>query len=76
MDHLAIRCEKLVSFQYKKRHDAVVKAIDLHIAKKHGLTKDNKIGLYNMQPMMKNRNAEIKFDIQIITAGKSISMTK
>ena len=39
VEHLATHCGRLLSFDYKQRHDEVVRCLHYHFTKKYGLTK-------------------------------------
>ena len=70
VDHLATRCEMLVSLNYKERHDSIVKSIHLSMANKYGFTKNQKISKHKIEPILNNHNALIKSDLPLRTRTK------
>lgn len=60
VDHLATHCGGLLSFDYKKRHNDVVRCIHLLFAKKYGLTKQKRLKNYRIENVISNDRVRIK----------------
>ncbi|EQB61450.1 hypothetical protein NAPIS_ORF00970 [Vairimorpha apis BRL 01] len=67
VDHLATKCDRMLGFDYMRRHNEVVRCIHLLLCKKYGFKKTNKIRSYSLQEVMSNDNAEIRVDTRIST---------
>nr|XP_027202540.1 uncharacterized protein LOC113796462 [Dermatophagoides pteronyssinus] len=78
VDHIATHCGKYVKFEYTSRHDRVLKCCHLHIMKKFGFTKNNKIGLHKTEKSMCNKDGSIiiKSDTPIYTHNQTITENK
>lgn len=70
VDHLATRCERLVSTEYRRRHDDILKSIHMHIAKRHGFTSNSKLAAHQVEPVLNNNNALIRVDQPIRTHAR------
>ena len=67
VDHLATRCNSLVNFHYRRRHDLVVKSLHLHIARQYGLTNNASISKHKLSPLLSNNKVTIRCDVPILT---------
>lgn len=67
MDHLATRCDRMLGFDYTKRHNEVVRCIHLLLCIKYGFKKTKKIRGHSVQEIMENDRAEIRVDTRIST---------
>ena len=65
IDHLATQCDRMLSYDYKDRHDAILKSIHLKIAKENKLVVNKKLKGYEVQPMLQNKDIEIRTDTVI-----------
>ncbi|EQB60535.1 hypothetical protein NAPIS_ORF01909 [Vairimorpha apis BRL 01] len=67
VDHLATKCDRMLGFDYMRRHNEVVRCIHLLLCKKYGFKKTNKIRSHSVQEVMSNDNAEIRVDTRVST---------
>jgi hypothetical protein len=67
VDHMATRCSKMLHNDYIRRHDEVVKSIQLHLCERYGFTRRRKIRAYKVYKEKENENAIIKTDMPIKT---------
>ncbi|KAF9745491.1 hypothetical protein NGRA_3549 [Nosema granulosis] len=70
VDHLASRCERILSFDYTKRHNEVVRCIHLLMCNKYGFRRTRKIRGHSVQEVIENEHAEIRVDTRIHTGTK------
>ena len=70
VEHLATNCGGMLSFDYKKRHDDVVRCIHLMFAKKYGLSKSKKLKNYKVENVISNERVRIKSDVAVITDNR------
>lgn len=67
VDHLATQCGRKLDFDYKKRHNDIVRCIHFHYALKFGFSKTKKIKNYRVESVLINDQAKIKSDVPIRT---------
>lgn len=67
VDHLATKCDRMLGFDYVRRHNEVVRCIHLLLCKKYGFKKTRKIRSHSVQEVMSNDRAEIRVDTRIST---------
>jgi hypothetical protein len=67
VDHLATQCGRLLSFDYKKRHDAVVRCLHFLFSQRYGLTKFHRLKNYKVEGVVSNDRVKIKADVPIHT---------
>ena len=67
VEHLSTRCGGMLSFDYKKRHDEVVRCLHFQYAKMYGLNKSKKLKNYKVQNVISNERVKIKSDVPILT---------
>lgn len=65
VDHLASRCSKLVTHEYRRRHDEIVKCIGLKIARNYMLTKAKGVGKFAIGDILDNSKAKLFYDKRI-----------
>jgi hypothetical protein len=67
VEHLATHCGRMLNFDYKKRHDEVVRCLHFQYAKMYGLNKNKKLKNYKVQNVISNERVKIKSDVPILT---------
>ena len=67
VDHLATHCGGLLNFDYKKRHNDVVRCIHMMFAKKYGITNQKRLKNYRVENVVSNERVRIKSDTPILT---------
>ncbi|KAH9419660.1 hypothetical protein DERP_015356, partial [Dermatophagoides pteronyssinus] len=70
VDHLATYCGKMLNFDYKKRHDEVVRLIHYSKLIEFGINKCKKLNSHRMQKLVVNDRVKIKSDMEIVTTNK------
>ncbi|OTF71712.1 hypothetical protein BLA29_002093, partial [Euroglyphus maynei] len=70
VEHLATHCGGLLSFDYKKRHNDVVRCIHMMFAKKYGITKQRRLKNYRVENVVSNERVRIKSDVPIMTDNR------
>lgn len=66
-DHLAIRCERMLGHEYKRRHKEVFKCMHMHLNKNYGFSRNKKPRTYRIKGVIENENATITVDRLIKT---------
>ena len=67
VEHLATGCGAMIGYDYKKRHNAVVRCIHFLMTKRYGLNKNKKLHGYKVESIVANNRVKIKSDITIKT---------
>jgi len=67
VEHLATHCGRMLNFDYRKRHDEVVRFLHFQFTKKYGLNKSKKLKNYKVQNVLSNERVKIKSDVPILT---------
>ena len=67
VQHLSTHCGGMLNYEYRRRHDEVVKCLHYHFTKKYGLNNKNKLKNYQVQKVISNERVKIKSDITIVT---------
>ena len=62
VDHIATRCTRLVSHEYRRRHDEAVKCIALKLAKNYLMTNSKSTSRFSVGDILDNERARIIFD--------------
>ncbi|KAL6120338.1 hypothetical protein NUSPORA_02946, partial [Nucleospora cyclopteri] len=70
VDHLATRCDRMLSFDYTKRHNEVLRCIHLLMCLRYGLKSSKKIRNHSVQEIVCNEDVEIWVDNRIKTNVK------
>nr|XP_027204724.1 uncharacterized protein LOC113798392 [Dermatophagoides pteronyssinus] len=70
VDHLATHCGGLLNFDYKKRHNDVVRCIHMMFAKKYGITNQKRLKNYRVENVVSNERVRIKSDTPILTDNR------
>ena len=70
VEHLATSCGRLLSFDYKRRHNEIVRCIHFMVAKKYGLSKNRRLKNYKVENVISNERVRIKSDVPIITDNR------
>lgn len=76
VDHLATYCGKYVSFEYKRRHDEIVRCLHFMIAKRYGITHNRRLKNYKVEGVVSNERVRIKSDIPILTENRNVQYNK
>lgn len=69
-EQLATRCERMLSFDYTRRHNEVVRCILAKLTLKYGLRSSKKIRNHSIQEILSNKRVVIKVDTRIPTDVK------
>ncbi|KAF7684128.1 hypothetical protein TCON_0688 [Astathelohania contejeani] len=67
IDHLATGCDRMLGYNYTRRHNEVLRCIHLLLANKYGFKKSKKLRTHSVQEVMENERAEIRVDTRIKT---------
>lgn len=67
VEHLATHCGRMLNFDYKKRHDEVVRCLHFQFTKRYGLNKNHRLKNYCVQNVLSNERVKIKSDVPILT---------
>ncbi|KAL6120507.1 hypothetical protein NUSPORA_02757 [Nucleospora cyclopteri] len=70
VDHLATRCDRMLAFDYTKRHNEVLRCIHLLMCLRYGLKSSKKIRNHSVQEIVCNEDVEIRVDNRIKTNVK------
>ncbi|MDE5978285.1 MAG: reverse transcriptase family protein [Turicibacter sp.] len=70
VEHLATNCGRMLNFDYKKRHDDVVRCLHFMFAKKFGLNERKRLKAYKVEKVISNERVRIKSDMPIITDNR------
>lgn len=70
VDHLATSCGRMLNFDYKKRHNDIVRCIHFMFAKKYGLSKNKRLKNYKVENVVSNERVRIKSDLPILTENR------
>ncbi|KAI2805264.1 hypothetical protein BLOT_004258 [Blomia tropicalis] len=76
VDHLATYCGKYVSFEYKRRHDEIVRCLHFMIAKRYGITHNRRLKNYKVEGVVSNERVRIKSDVPILTENRNVQYNK
>ena len=60
----------MLNYEYRRRHDEVVRCLHFHFTKKYELNNRNKLKNYQVQKVNSNERVKIKSDIPIMTELK------
>ncbi|KAL6122016.1 hypothetical protein NUSPORA_00970 [Nucleospora cyclopteri] len=67
VDHLAIRCDRMLAFDYTRRHNEIVRCIHLLMCLRYGLKSSKKIRNHFEQEIVCNKKIEIRVNNRIKT---------
>ena len=67
VDHLASKCDRMLSHDYTRRHNEVVRCLHLLLCNKYGIKTSKRIRSHSIQETVANVNAEIRVDTRIRT---------
>src|SRR5699024_772951 len=67
VEHLATQYGRLLSFDYKKRRDEVVRCLHFQFTKMYGLNKSKRLKNYKVQNVICNERVKIKSDVPVTT---------
>ena len=67
VDHLATRCDRMLSHDYTRRHNEVVKCLHLLLCIKYGIKTSKKLRTHSVQVTIYKEFAEIRVDTRIKT---------
>ncbi|KAL6122425.1 hypothetical protein NUSPORA_00559 [Nucleospora cyclopteri] len=70
VDHLATRCDRRLSFDYRKRHNEVLRCVHFLMCIRYGLKSSKKIRNHSVHEIVCNEDAEIWVDNRIMTNVK------
>ncbi|KAL6120643.1 hypothetical protein NUSPORA_02590 [Nucleospora cyclopteri] len=70
IDHLTIRCDKTLAFDYTRRHNEIIRCIHLLMCLRYGLKSSKKICNHSVQEIVCNEDVEIRVDNRIKTNVK------
>lgn len=70
VDHLATRCESLVSYDYTARHNEVVRCIHLGLCLKYGLRRSKRLRIHSVQETVSGEGVTIVADTRVKTDVK------
>ena len=67
VDHLATKCDRILSHDYTRRHNEVIKCLHLLLCIKYGIKTSKKLSTHSVQKKVSNEFAEIRVDTRIKT---------
>ena len=70
VDHLASRCEKMLHFDYVRRHNEIVRVLHSYMCSKYGLKRSKRLKGHVVEPVVSNEYVEIRFDVRVQTDTK------
>ncbi|KAL6120406.1 hypothetical protein NUSPORA_02870 [Nucleospora cyclopteri] len=70
VDHLATGCDRMLAFDYTRRHNEIVRCIHLLMFLRYGLKSSKKIRNHSVQEIVCNEEVEIRVDNRIKTNVK------
>lgn len=70
VDHLATQCIKMLGYDYKQRHNEVIKCIHLFLCNKYGIKNNKRLRNHSVQEINANENVEIRIDTTVSTTTK------
>ncbi|KAI5170490.1 hypothetical protein PAEPH01_1476 [Pancytospora epiphaga] len=70
VDHLAMRCDRMLYHDYTRRHNEVVRCIHLVICLKYGFEAVSRMRSHSIQKIVTNENCEIRVGMQVPTGIK------
>ena len=70
VDHLASKCDRMLSHDYTRRHNEVVRCLHLLLCNKYGIKTSKRVRSHSIQETVANENAEIRVDTRIKTDTK------
>ncbi|KAL6120553.1 hypothetical protein NUSPORA_02697 [Nucleospora cyclopteri] len=70
IDHFATRCDRMLSLDYTKRHNEILRCIHLLMCLRYGLKSSKKICNHSVKEIVCNEDVEIRVDNRIKTNVK------
>ena len=70
VEHLATKCDRMLSYDYTRRHNEVVRCIHLQLCNAYNLKSSKNIRSHSVQEIVSNEKAEIRVDTRIKTDVK------
>ncbi|XP_015189380.1 PREDICTED: uncharacterized protein LOC107073304 [Polistes dominula] len=70
VDHLATRCDRMLSFDYTRRYNEVARSIHLQLCQAYNLKASKKLQNHSVQEVLSNDKIEIRVDTKISTDVK------
>ncbi|TBU11109.1 hypothetical protein CWI38_1381p0030, partial [Hamiltosporidium tvaerminnensis] len=70
VDHLATRCEKMLGYDYTRRHNEMVRCLHLLLLNRYKFKSLKRIRSHSVQKILDNEYAEIRVDTRIKTDFK------
>ncbi|MEG0362112.1 MAG: reverse transcriptase family protein [Longicatena sp.] len=67
VDHVATRCKVNLNLYYSKRHNEILKAIHLNIARKYNFTTNKRLSKHNLTSILTNNKVKILTETKIQT---------
>ena len=67
VEHMATKCNRMLSYGYTRRHNEVVRCIHLHLCQEYGLKQTKNIRSHSVQETIGNEKVEIRVDTRIRT---------
>ena len=67
IDHLATRCDRMLSHDYTRRHNEVVRCLHLLLCNEYGIKSSKRMKTHSVQETVANDKAEIRVDTRIKT---------
>ena len=67
VDHMATKCDRMLSHGYTRRHNEVVRCIHMHLCQEYGLKKTKYMRSHDVQETIGNEKVEIRVDTRIRT---------
>ena len=68
IDHLATRCDRMLSHDYTRRHNEVVRCLHLLLCNEFGIKSAKRMKTHSVQEIVGNDKVEIRVDTRIKTA--------
>ena len=65
VDHMATQCDRMAYYDYKQRHDEVLKCLHLALCKYYKISLNNKIRKHELQKFSYNDKVEIRIDTTV-----------
>ena len=70
VDHLATQCNRMLGYDYTRRHNEVVKCIHLLLCNKYGIKRSKRLRNHSVQEINANSDVEIRVDTTVVTSTK------
>ena len=70
VDHLATQCDRMLYYDYTRRHNEVVRCIHLGLCRKYGPKAFPRMRNHSVQEIVANENVEIRVDTRVRTSIK------